>query len=124
VTPRPDSLYPLIIDPYKLNLSQYTDKVIREKNFDIYNNADQPLELSLVATATEYFSVDLPERIDPGQTVTAQVVIHEDKAAENFSKSLTFEVNDEKRSRYTVPITRNVRKVGPKTPKAKATKGG
>jgi len=111
VTPRPDSTYPIIIGPYKLDLSQYTDKVISEKEFELHNISDQELQIKLIDWAHEYFKVDMPESIKPDQTVRGKIVLKDAALEENFTKSLTFEVNDQKNTRYTIPVKRTVRNV-------------
>ncbi len=109
VTPRPDSTYPIRISPYKLDLSQFSEKLIDEAEFTITNVSDQELELALAADLPEYAEIELPESIGPGDSETARVTLKEEAHDESFEKSFTIEVSDEIKSRFTIPIKRTVR---------------
>jgi hypothetical protein len=121
VTARPDSTYPIVIEPYKLDFSQYSEEVLREKEFALYNSSDKPLELSLVSQTDEFFEVVLPKTVEPNETVTGMVRLKESVMDQNFNKSLTIQVNDERNSRFTIPVKRSLRNVAaPTTPPKKA----
>jgi len=109
VVPRPDSTYPVVITPYKLDLSQFSEKPIDQADFRITNVSDQPLHVSLVADEASLFSVKLPETIPPGETAGGQLKLHKDAMAQSFEKSFTFELDDSANSRFTVPVKRTVR---------------
>ncbi|RKX20048.1 MAG: hypothetical protein DRP35_06700 [Candidatus Zixiibacteriota bacterium] len=111
VVARPDSTYPVIIKPYKLNLSQFTEKVRDEINFNITNVSEQDLEIRLIAGLPEYFEVSLPKSIGAGKTAEGTLKLKRNHLKNSFDKSFTFELNDEKTSRFTVPVKRTVRTV-------------
>ena len=106
---RPDSTYPIVISPYKLDLSQFTEKLVEKKKFEITNMSDQKLELKLVDLASRYLEVKLPKSIKPGKTAKGEIKIREYYLDESFEKSFTIELNDEKSTRFTVPVKRSVR---------------
>lgn len=110
---RPDSTYPAVVRPYKLDLSQFTEKVRDEIEFTVHNVSDQPMKLTMIAGADAYFEVDLPESIDAGQTADGKLKLTELGKGNNFEKSFTFEVNDENKSRFTVPVKRTIRNPNP-----------
>lgn len=107
---RPDSTFPVIIKPYKLDLSQIGDKVRDEIKFTIRNVSDQKLSLKLVSGRADLFSVKLPESIEPGQTGEAILTLTKGGIEEEFEKSFTFELNDETTTRFSVPVKRTIRK--------------
>ncbi len=111
MTARPDSTYPVINTPYKVDMSQFTEKKVTRKKLEITNVSDEDLEISLVAWAEDYFDVKMPKSVRAGKTVEAEIVIHEDVIDKTFEKSLTFELSDEKHSRFTIPVKRTVRNV-------------
>lgn len=108
VVDRPDSTYPVVISPYKLDLSQFGDKVRDEIEFKIKNVSTDDLSLTLVAGAPDYFKIELPDKIGGGKTETAKLTLTKTGQTEAFEKSLTFSVNDKENSRFTVPVKRTL----------------
>lgn len=114
VVPRPDSTYPIIIEPYKIDLSQLGDKVINESPVTIKNVSDKTLKIERIAAEGNYFNLDLPKEVGPGEKVTGKVELLKGAETDSFEKSFTIEVvpsdNDEAaRARFTVPVKRTVR---------------
>jgi len=112
ITPRPDSTYPVVITPYKIDMSQFSDKVIDEAEFTINNVSEQVLDISMIAYAKDYFSVEFPDKIQPGKSASGKIKINKDYLAKSFDKSFTFELNDQQTSRFTVPVKRTIRAPG------------
>lgn len=106
---RPDSTYPVVIKPYKLDLSQFTDKVRDNITFTISNVSDQKLDLEMIANNDDYFKVKLPSSIEAGESTEVTLKLNRDILEKSFEKSFTFELNDEKTSRFTIPVKRTVR---------------
>jgi hypothetical protein len=112
VTPRPDSTHPVVIKPYKIDISQFSEKPRDEVTFTIENVSDKPVGLTLIAVPNQFVEVDLPKEIEPGKTAEGTLRVKPDAADKEFEKSFTFEVNDENHTRFTVPIKRMVRVQG------------
>ena len=108
VVTRPDSTYPLIMRPYKIDLSQLGSKVIDKMSFEIKNVSDEDLKLKLVSYASEYFEVDLPKKVKAGETKKARVKLRKEVLGKSFDKSFTIELNDEVQSRFTIPVKRKL----------------
>lgn len=106
VTLRPDSTYPLIIYPYKLDMTPVGDMTRDKIKFTITNASDQDLTLTLVAEPTEVGTVTLPETIKAKSDATGFLTLSKDGVQMEFEKSFTFSVNDETQSRFTVPVKR------------------
>ena len=108
VVTRPDSTYPLIMRPYKIDLSQTGSKVIDEMSFEIRNVSDEDLKLKLGSYASEYFEVDIPKKIKAGETKKAKVRLLKKVLKKSFEKSFTIELSDEARNRFTIPVKRKL----------------
>ena len=109
VVSRPDSTFPLVMQPYKLDISQFGEKLRDEIEFKIINVSDQPLELSMVAYPKELFHVILPASVQAGQTITCSLKLNKDAKESEFEKSFTIETSDEDHSRFTIPVKRALR---------------
>ena len=109
VLPRPDSTYPVIVKPYKLDLSQFGEKIRDRMTFSIQNVSEETVRLTLLDLPVEIAQVDLPEKIKPGESAQGTVTLTEAGIGEDFERSLTFQVNDEQNSRFTVPLKRKIR---------------
>lgn len=106
---RPDSTYPVIIKPYKLDLSQIGDKVRDEIKFTIRNVSDQELSLKMVSGRPDLFTVTLPDKIGANESGEGVLTLTEEGIAGDFEKSFTFELSDETTTRFTVPVKRTIR---------------
>ena len=98
-----------MIKPYKLDISQFGERVRDRMRFNIKNVSDQDLSLKLVAGPAELMEIKLPETIPAGKSVRGTVILKKSALNENFEKSFTFEVNDEQMSRFTIPVKREIR---------------
>jgi len=112
VVARPDSTYPLIIKPYKLDISQFGEKVRDEMKFNLTNISDQDIELSLIDRPEGYFDLELPDKVEAGKTAHGVLKLHDDTVEQSFEKSITIQLNDEQSSRFTIPVKRTKRAVG------------
>lgn len=121
---RPDSTFPVIIKPYKLDVSQFGEKVRDEMSFTITNVSDKDLTPTLVSWPYhELEVVELPDKIEAGKSAEGHIKIREDKLSESFEKSFTIELNDESKTRFTVPVKRTVKNPNSEQ-KPKMTIGG
>ncbi len=107
--PEPDTVMPLSLSPYSLDVSQFTQQPRRKAKFLIQNKGDQDYEITLVDWSKKHFDVELPDKIKAGETADGMVIVHEDAVETEFEQSLTFEISDEAHSRYTLPIRRMYR---------------
>lgn len=109
VVQRPDSTYPVQIKPYKINLTQFGEKVRNEVSFKLTNVSDTELVPKVVAAALRFFKVELPPSIKAGETVEGKVMLTDFGIKQSFEKSITFELNDAQATRFTVPVKRDLR---------------
>ena len=134
VLPDPDSAYPLVFKPYKLDISQFGEKKRSEIEFDIQNRSDEELKLEVISYNPNYIDVDIPATVAAGAVVQGHVKVKDDKLEESFEKSLTIQATgpkeNEKPVRFTVPVKRAYRNVtehvnsAMSPPKPKGSSGG
>lgn len=67
----------------------------------------------MISSPDDYFKVELPNSIAPGQTADGKLKLSDFGKGNNFEKSFTFELNDENKSRFTVPVKRAIRNSEP-----------
>ena len=109
VVRRPDSTYPVIIKPYKLDISQFGEKVRDQMKFTVTNVSDQDLDLKMIYLPEDLVTVDLPRSISAGKSAEGILRLKEPALSMSLEKSFTFELNDADTSRFTVPIKRTVK---------------
>ncbi|MDF1543593.1 MAG: DUF1573 domain-containing protein [bacterium] len=114
VVSRPDSTYPIVISPYKLDMSQFTEVTRDRISFTLENVSDQEIRPTLVYAPNDIMEVSLPELIGPGEKQDGMVLLNKQVLDNSFEKSFTIELNDEKNTRFTIPIKRTVRTMSQK----------
>lgn len=105
VVTRPDSTYPLIVQPAILDFSSAGGTPPTDLKVRVINVSDTELGLSLIETPEGSFTVALPDKIPAGGSAEA-IVRLADSAPPSFEKSFTFQLNDAQTSRFTVPVKR------------------
>ncbi len=108
VVAQPDSTFPLVIQPYKLDVSQKTENTIDRIEFGIRNVSDEDLKIELVSGADDYFLVELPKVIKPGEMAKGRLILHKSALGKAFQKSFTIQAGDDLGSRFTVPVKRSL----------------
>ena len=109
VEPRPDSTYPVVVTPYKVDVSQFGSQKRDRASFTVKNVSEQNLDISLVVVPDDVIQVELPKAVGAGQSVTGKVTVLPSALSEEFERSFTFEVSDSAHTRFTVPVQRGVR---------------
>jgi hypothetical protein len=112
VMARPDSTYPVVVKPYKLDISQFGEKTRDEMKFTISNVSDSDLTLTLASYPARYATVDLPKSVPAGKSASGTVKLTKKGVEGDFEKSFTIQVSDKANSRFTVPIKRTVKTPG------------
>ncbi len=106
VTLRPDSTYPLIVYPYKLDMTPVGTMTRDKIKFTITNVTDQDLTLQMVAQPIEIGTVTLPEVVKAKSEASGVLTLSKDGLQMEFQKSFTFSVSDSANTRFTVPVKR------------------
>lgn len=109
VVARPDSTYPVVIKPYKLDMTQFGEKVRNEIKFTISNVSETNLQPSVVYAPDDLMEVVLPKSIPAGKSAEGIVRLKKSALDKQIEKSITLQLNDEKQSRFTIPVKRQIR---------------
>ena len=120
---RADSTYPLIVKPYKLDISQFGQQVRDRMKFTVTNASAEPLDITLVS-APDILTVDCPKTVGAGATVQGSIVLAERALKTEFEKSITIEVNNAAHSRFTIPVKRALRLPGDTTANVNVSASG
>ncbi len=106
-----DSTKPVIIRPYKLDISQFGAKAREQMKFTLENISEQDLEWSMVYYPRDYFEVKLPDKIKAGKSVEGILKVRPEYTNAEFEQSFTIEFNDADHTRFTIPVTRTLRNI-------------
>ena len=117
---RPDSTYPIIIRPYKLDISQFSEKVRDKMKFTIVNSSDKEVALNLIAGIPDFATIDIPKKIGARQSASGEVELLSSVLGKSFEKSFTIEVTGDTTSRFTVPVKRSIKAADADTTSQKA----
>jgi hypothetical protein len=75
-------------------------------NFAIENVSPEDLEIKVVSQPYGYFKLDIPKKVKAGRTIECKLKVNKDKLKEEFQKSITVELNDAAKTRFTIPVIR------------------
>ncbi len=100
---------PIRINPYKLDVSQFTVEPRRKASGWIMNLSDKDVALTMIDNKGKNFTTELPKIIKSHDSAQVTVTVNEDAIAKEFEQSITFEVNDETASKFSLPVQRMYR---------------
>lgn len=106
-----DSTKPVIVRPYKLDISQFSAQPREQMKFTLENVTGQDLEWNMVYYPSEYFEVKLPDKIKAGKSVEGVLKVRPEYVNSEFEQSFTIEFNDIDKTRFTIPVTRTMRNI-------------
>ncbi len=110
----PDSTFPIIIKPYKFNISQFGEKERKKMGFKISNISDEDIDINLIDMPQNMFKLKLPKKVKAGKSEEGSIEILDDYIPQEFKKSITIELTDKATSRFTIPVERTIRIPGQK----------
>ena len=108
VIQQPDSTYPLTVSPGWLRLDEAGNRLAEGAEFTITNVSDEDLNINLVYTPYGYFDLELPESLKSGETANCRIKTRKEFEEDNFEKSITIEVDNSLKSRFTIPLTQRI----------------
>jgi hypothetical protein len=107
VVQHPDSIRPVRVKPYRLSLSKTAAVDIDSLSFVLTNsNKEEDLALAELNHPVEECEYALPDTIPAGGQATGWIKIRPEYADKEFHSSITLLLNDERRTRITIPIQR------------------
>ena len=83
--------------------------------FTITNVSETDVQVRLISDLPGLAEIDLPSKIEAGKSASGEIRLLESVLDQKFEKSFTIQLNDEKKSRFTIPVKRSI-----KTPTAKS----
>ncbi|UCE23945.1 MAG: DUF1573 domain-containing protein [Candidatus Zixiibacteriota bacterium] len=104
----PDSLRPVSLKPYILDLSRFRETSIDSISFAIRNHSEQDITLSRLSFDVVECEVILPEMVAAGSVAYGRIKVKEEFLDKEFKRSFTLKLNDQKNSRITVPVRRKI----------------
>lgn len=111
-----------MVKPYKLDISQFGEKIRDKMKFTLTNVSEEDLPVTMIADMPGIATIDLPSEIKAGQSARGMIVLNPDVLEDEFEKSFTFEVGNETKTRFTVPVKRSIKK--PSTASTTPASGG
>lgn len=106
VVPKPDTTRPIVIMPYKLDVTKRFGKAGDQVKFSIKNVSDKPVGMKTIDQPEGYWSLNLPDMIGAGESVQVVLTANESAVVKRYEKSFTIELDDEAKTRFTVPVKR------------------
>ena len=93
------------IEPYGLKVIIGEEK--KEYKLEIENLSGQKIGMNLVSTHPDFLDVKLPKEIKSGKSKEIKVKFKnvEERSTIGFKKSITIELTDAAKTRYTIPIS-------------------
>lgn len=97
---------PIAIEPNIIDLTLPKFSNSHKINFTIKNLTDKKLKTSLVSYPNDLFELKLPKKIGAGKTAIGTLLIKSIDSFDIIQKSFTIELNDENKTRLTIPIVK------------------
>lgn len=108
VVQQPDSTYPITLKPYKLYVSRAGEVEVDETKFKVTNISDADLGISVVGQPPDYFELEIPEKVNAGESVECKLKVNPKYLEGPFEKSITLELTDAAQTRFTIPVIRRL----------------
>lgn len=100
----PDSTYPIVIYPIKLNAKSPDINSSNEIKFKIKNVSDGIVSLSNIFIPESFYTVKLPLKVNAGETVEASIKLTDSGLSTNFENSFTIVADNGSKYRFTIPV--------------------
>jgi len=100
---------PVRMNPYKLDVSQFTVEPRRKASSWVVNVSEKDMELSMIDASGKNFVTELPKLVKAHDSAQVSVTVNEDAITKEFEQSITFKVNDEANSLFSLPVQRMYR---------------
>ena len=104
-----DDVWPALLRPEELNVSQFGEKTRRLGKFHFENRSDEDLNLVVVDSALKSFQVRVPDKIKAGETIEGRIRVRDEALELDFTESVTFRLEGKESQYYTLPVVRRYR---------------
>ena len=104
IVARQDSTFPIVIQPAKIEFAASDSGATFE--FTIINKGTGPLVPTIVSAPRNLASITLPALIPAFKSAKGTVSLKKAGLKASFEKSVTIQLDDQAKSRFTIPIKR------------------
>jgi hypothetical protein len=105
-----DSTYPLVISPPYLDFSPFQGEKVMEKKVKLRNVSQEEIKLKIVDLPVDLLKIRLRgEKIKPAKEIELEVKLNRDLKEDSFNKSITIELNDKAKTRFTIPVKKELK---------------
>lgn len=108
VVAKPDSTYPIIINPYRIFVSKAGKIDATTATFTITNASNSDLKLSVIDRPRGIYKLTIPKLVKAKSAVTCQLKLLSGRTTNAFENCFTIELNDSTKTRFTVPVIRRI----------------
>ncbi len=105
VSENPDSQWPLLIKPYRIEWNSLPNREQNFESFSITNVSERDAILRLIDYRSDLFEISLPTRVQSDDSRVGTLSLHRTPFSGSVISSITIEVENGSRSRITIPIT-------------------
>jgi len=115
VVQNPDSTFPLVISPPWMDFSPVQGKKVMTKEVKIKNVSQEEIKLKVIDSPVGFFKIRFSkEKIKPSKEIDLEVRLNRNLKEDSFKKSITLELDDKARTRFTIPVKRETKIQEPK----------
>jgi hypothetical protein len=105
-----DSTFPLLILPPHLDFTPFFKEKVMVKKTGIKNVSHKEIKLKIIDSPTGYLEVRLSsENIKPSKEIELVAKLNSKLKEDSFNKSITLELNDKNKTRFTIPVKRDAK---------------
>lgn len=104
----PDTAFALNLNPTQLDFTPEGGKEKNKLSTQIQNISQTRVKIKAIGYPRDLFKVRLSDSdLRPGEKTKLMVKLNRRMELDQFQKSITFELNDQKNSRFTVPVKKD-----------------
>jgi hypothetical protein len=108
VVPESGKTHPIVVSPFVIDLGSSEPRASDWIAFTIANVSESDLEIALIERPEGCFDLELPRRVQAGGKAVGRLKLDDESSERSFEKSITIELNDELRTRFTIPVIRSL----------------
>lgn len=100
-----DSTFPLVISPPQIDFTPVEGKKVTNKEVKIKNVSQEEIRLKVVDSPVDFLKFRFSEEmIKPSGETDLKLRLNRDLKEDSFKKSITLELNDKAKTRFTIPV--------------------
>jgi hypothetical protein len=105
----PEPSFPLVITPNDIDFTPVKGKQRTKMAVEIQNVSDKRLKITPSGYPEDLFKIKLSDLdLKPGEKSKLMVKLNRHTDVEQFEKSATFELNDQQKTRFSIPLRKDL----------------